>query len=123
MLREGHRDFYRFELVTAILRFTTLFHNTPEMVALLLSRRIFCLLENQQPLVLDAMGTAYIVAKGEVQEQRPAPLRHAHVQAFRNRYRYNITDLEPIVPHRSSKPCSFPFPHCFECTVIIQGAS
>ncbi|CAM9831384.1 unnamed protein product, partial [Ectocarpus sp. 12 AP-2014] len=49
-------------------------------------RRVFCLLENQQPLVLDAMGTAYVVAKGEVQEQRPAPLRHAHVQAFRNRW-------------------------------------
>ncbi|CAM9466589.1 unnamed protein product, partial [Sphacelaria rigidula] len=48
-------------------------------------RRIFCLLENQQPLVLDAMGTGYLVAKGEVEEQRPAPLRHAHVQAFRNR--------------------------------------
>lgn len=31
------------------------------------------------------MGTAYVVPKGEVQEQRPAPLRHAHVQAFRNR--------------------------------------
>ena len=35
--------------------------------------------------MLDAMGTGYVVAKGEVQEQRPAPLRHAHVQAFRNR--------------------------------------
>lgn len=50
------------------------------------TRRIFCLLENQQPLVMDSMGTGYLVAKGEVQEQRPAPLRHAHVQAFRNRY-------------------------------------
>lgn len=49
-------------------------------------RRIFCLLENQLPLVLDAIGTGYVVAKGDVQEQRPAPLRHAHVQAFRNRY-------------------------------------
>lgn len=57
-----------------------------KLLVLSLSRRVFCLLENQQPLVLDAMGTAYVVARGEVQEQRPAPLRHAHVQAFRNRY-------------------------------------
>ncbi|CAM9432851.1 unnamed protein product, partial [Choristocarpus tenellus] len=48
-------------------------------------RRIFCLLENQQPLLVDVLGTGFVVAKGEVKEQRPAPLRHAHVQAFRNR--------------------------------------
>lgn len=35
--------------------------------------------------MMDTMGTGYLSAKGEVQEQRPAPLRHAHVQAFRNR--------------------------------------
>lgn len=48
-------------------------------------RRVFCLLENQLPMVMDLMGTGYLVAKGEVEEQRPAPLRHAHVQASRNR--------------------------------------
>ncbi|CAM9110417.1 unnamed protein product [Laminaria digitata] len=58
-------------------------------------RRIFCLLENQQPLVLDAMGTAYVVPKGEVQEQRPAPLRHAHVQAFRNRENVGLGRCSP----------------------------
>ncbi|CAM9235398.1 unnamed protein product, partial [Hapterophycus canaliculatus] len=58
-------------------------------------RRVFCLLENQQPLVLDMMGTAYVMAKGEVQEQRPAPLRHAHVQAFRNRENVGLGRCSP----------------------------
>ncbi|CAM9105839.1 unnamed protein product, partial [Scytosiphon promiscuus] len=58
-------------------------------------RRMFCLLENQQPLVLDLMGTSYVVARGEVQEQRPAPLRHAHVQAFRNRENVGLGRCSP----------------------------
>lgn len=44
------------------------------------------------------MGTAYVVPKGEVQEQRPAPLRHAHVQAFRNRYVGPAIALAPNGP-------------------------
>jgi hypothetical protein len=48
-------------------------------------RRFFVLVEHQLPLLMDCMGTGYVRAHGEVQEQRPAPLRHAHVQAFRNR--------------------------------------
>ncbi|CAN0370946.1 unnamed protein product, partial [Phaeothamnion confervicola] len=31
------------------------------------------------------MGTGYLPAHGDAKEQRPAPIRHAHVQAFRNR--------------------------------------
>jgi Abnormal spindle-like microcephaly-assoc'd, ASPM-SPD-2-Hydin len=42
-------------------------------------------LEQQLPVLLDCIGTGHIHAKGECKEQRPAPLRHAHIQAFRNR--------------------------------------
>ena len=48
-------------------------------------QRVFMLVENRQPLFVDLLGTSYVPARGEVKEQRPAPLRHAHVQAFRNR--------------------------------------
>ena len=47
-------------------------------------QRVFMLVENRQPLFVDLLGTSYVPARGEVKEQRPAPLRHAHVQAFRN---------------------------------------
>ncbi|KAG5175992.1 hypothetical protein JKP88DRAFT_259052 [Tribonema minus] len=58
-------------------------------------RRFFILLEGQLPLVLDCMGTGYIPARGEIREQRPAPLRHAHVQAFRNRAEAGLGRLSP----------------------------
>eukprot|EP00953_Heterococcus_sp_UTEX-ZZ885_P033102 17242-Heterococcus_DN1.PRE.7 len=48
-------------------------------------RRYFVLLEQQLPLLLDCIGTGHVHAKGDCKEQRPAPLRHAHIQAFRNR--------------------------------------
>ena len=48
-------------------------------------RRIFCLINDAPPQFIDCMGSGYISARGSVKEQRPAPLRHAHVQAFRNR--------------------------------------
>jgi hypothetical protein len=32
---------------------------------------------------------------GEVREQRPAPLRHAHIQAFRNRAAAGLGHLSP----------------------------
>ncbi|CAM9254296.1 unnamed protein product, partial [Discosporangium mesarthrocarpum] len=58
-------------------------------------RRIFCLIENQHPLPMDLLGTGYINAKGEVKEQRPAPLRHAHVQAFKNRSNADLGRCSP----------------------------
>lgn len=48
-------------------------------------RRLFVLVERRPPLFIDLIGTAFISADGHVKEQRPAPLRHAHVQAYRNR--------------------------------------
>eukprot|EP00601_Ochromonadales_sp_CCMP2298_P000142 CAMPEP_0173186028 /NCGR_PEP_ID=MMETSP1141-20130122/9901_1 /TAXON_ID=483371 /ORGANISM="non described non described, Strain CCMP2298" /LENGTH=511 /DNA_ID=CAMNT_0014109659 /DNA_START=83 /DNA_END=1614 /DNA_ORIENTATION=- len=48
-------------------------------------RRFFMLVGDGLPLFYDCLGTGYVRAKGEVKEQRPAPLRHAHVQAYRNR--------------------------------------
>ncbi len=49
-------------------------------------RRIFVLVSDALPLFFDVLGTGYIRAHGEIKEQRPAPLRHAHIQAFRNRH-------------------------------------
>jgi hypothetical protein len=58
-------------------------------------RRMFVLISDGQPLFFDIMGTGFIRAKGETKEQRPAPLRHAHVQAYRNRLIDGIADLSP----------------------------
>ena len=58
-------------------------------------RRIFVLIGDAPPLFLDVMGTAFVRAKGEVKEQRPAPLRHAHIQAYRNRCTAGVGDLNP----------------------------
>jgi hypothetical protein len=48
-------------------------------------RRIWVTIADRMPSFYDCMGSGYIRAKGEVKEQRPAPLRFAHVQAYRNR--------------------------------------
>ena len=48
-------------------------------------RRIWILLGEALPLFYDAYGNGFIRAKGEIKEQRPAPLRHAHIQSYRNR--------------------------------------
>jgi hypothetical protein len=48
-------------------------------------RRVFILIEDSLPQFVDLMGSGYIRAHGEIKEQRPFPLRFAHVQAFRNR--------------------------------------
>jgi hypothetical protein len=48
-------------------------------------RRMFILVSDALPLFMDCMGSGYIRAKGEIKEQRPWPLRHAHIQAYRNR--------------------------------------
>ena len=48
-------------------------------------RRLFLLVEGRTPLFVDLLGTAYVSPRGDVKEQRPAPLRHAHLQAARNR--------------------------------------
>ena len=48
-------------------------------------KRLFLIVEHRLPLFVDLLGTSHISAKGETKEQRPAPLRHAHVQAARNR--------------------------------------
>ena len=58
-------------------------------------RRVFVLIGDAPPLFLDVMGTAFVRAKGEVKEQRPAPLRHAHIQAYRNRCTAGVGDLNP----------------------------
>ena len=84
-------------------------------------RRVFCLLENQQPLVLDAMGTAYVVPKGEVQEQRPAPLRHAHVQAFRNRCVRPALALAPKVQFAANRLMSIEAISCIKSHMDAVG--
>jgi cilia- and flagella-associated protein 65 len=48
-------------------------------------KRFFILISDALPLFYDCMGTGFIRAKGEIKEIRPAPLRHAHIQAYRNR--------------------------------------
>jgi hypothetical protein len=59
-------------------------------------QRVFVLIEHAMPLFFDVMGTGYISPRGEVKEQRPAPLRHAHVQAFRNRVAAGYERLSPM---------------------------
>ena len=56
-------------------------------------RRVFVLLEDSLPQFIDLMGSGYIRAKGDIKEQRPFPLRFAHVQAFRNRSVAGIGNL------------------------------
>lgn len=58
-------------------------------------RRFFILVEDAQPLFFDCLGTGFIRAKGEIKEQRPAPIRHAHVQAYRNRQGAGYGHLSP----------------------------
>lgn len=58
-------------------------------------RRIWILLGEALPLFYDAYGNGFIRARGEVKEQRPAPLRHAHIQAYRNRCVNGEGDLSP----------------------------
>ena len=58
-------------------------------------RRFFVLVGDAMPLFYDCLGTGFIRAKGEIKEQRPAPLRHAHVQAYRNRSVQGVGVLSP----------------------------
>ncbi len=58
-------------------------------------RRFFVLVGDALPLFYDCLGTGFIRAKGEVKEQRPAPLRHAHIQAYRNRSVQGYGGLNP----------------------------
>jgi hypothetical protein len=58
-------------------------------------RRLFVLISEALPLFVDVYGNGFIRAKGEVKEQRPAPLRHAHIQAYRNRCVEGKGDLSP----------------------------
>jgi hypothetical protein len=58
-------------------------------------RRYFVLIADALPHFMDCMGTGYIAAKGEIKEQRPAPLRHAHVQAYRNRNMRGVGSMNP----------------------------
>ena len=58
-------------------------------------RRIFILVANAPPIFFDIMGSGFIRAKGEIKEQRPFPLRHAHVQALRNRQVLGMGKLSP----------------------------
>jgi hypothetical protein len=58
-------------------------------------RRVWITTSDRMPLFYDAMGSGYIRAKGEIKEQRPAPIRHAHVQAYRNRAVAGMGCLNP----------------------------
>lgn len=58
-------------------------------------RRFFVLVGDGLPLFYDCLGTGYIRAKGEIKEQRPAPLRHAHIQAYRNRAVQGLGIISP----------------------------
>ena len=58
-------------------------------------RRLFLLVEHRMPLFVDLLGTAFVPARGEVKEQRPAPLRHAHLQASRNRVAAGLGQASP----------------------------
>lgn len=58
-------------------------------------RRVFMLIGDNLPLFYDAMGSGFIRAKGDIKEQRPAPLRFAHVQAYRNRQVQGVGGLSP----------------------------
>lgn len=58
-------------------------------------RRVFILISDALPILVDLMGTGFIRANGEIKEQRPAPIRHAHVQAYRNRCIQGIGNLNP----------------------------
>ena len=58
-------------------------------------RRVFVLIGDNVPIFYDIMGSGYIRAKGEVKEQRPAPLRFAHIQAYRNRAVQGLGGMSP----------------------------
>ena len=58
-------------------------------------RRIFVLVGDALPQFIDCMGSGYVRAKGEIKEQRPWPLRHAHVQAYLNRVVGGLSKLSP----------------------------
>lgn len=68
-------------------------------------QRIFCLVENAAPIFVDVLGTGFVPPKGEVKEQRPAPMRHAHIQAYRNRCaagygRHSPKELESLLERK-----------------------
>jgi len=58
-------------------------------------KRVWVLLSDALPLFYDCLGSGYIRAKGDIKEQRPAPIRHAHVQAYRNRAVHGMGGLSP----------------------------
>jgi len=58
-------------------------------------QRVFVLVENGLPLFVDLLGTGYIAPRGDIKEQRPFPLRHAHVQAWRNRCAAGLAEATP----------------------------
>jgi len=68
-------------------------------------QRIFCLVENAAPIFVDVLGTGFVPPKGEIKEQRPAPMRHAHIQAYRNRCvagygRHSPKELESLLERK-----------------------
>lgn len=58
-------------------------------------RRIYILIEDTLPLIIDCYGNGFIRNKGEVKEQRPLPLRYSHIQAYYNRLLLGISFLSP----------------------------
>ena len=71
-------------------------------------RRFFVLVGDSMPLFYDCMGTGFIRAKGEIKEQRPAPIRHAHIQAYRNRCVQGLGGLSPDELDRLHEDPNFP---------------
>jgi len=55
-------------------------------------KRFFILIADALPQFYECMGTGFIRAKGEIKEIRPAPLRHAHIQAYLNRKVIGLLD-------------------------------
>ena len=58
-------------------------------------KRMYVLLGDTLPQFFDCMGSGFIRAKGDIKEQRPAPLRHAHIQAYRNRAVHGMGGMSP----------------------------
>ena len=58
-------------------------------------KRVWVAVGDALPQFFDCMGSGYIRAKGDIKEQRPAPLRHAHIQAYRNRVVAGLGALNP----------------------------
>ena len=60
-------------------------------------QRVFVLVENAMPVFIDLLGSGHIRPRGDVKEQRPFPMRHAHLQAWRNRCSAGLGKFSPAM--------------------------